>query len=133
MTPSTAVRHIRPNWRFILILAVCIVVPVGFALTGYDPRPASSVIGFLAFIVLCLRFAENYSHTPTSTRIALVLIGSSLILGAIATAQLADRHTAYTFATYPLLGHRLACLMFVAHFPRVLALDTRNPWVVERT
>lgn len=123
----------RPNWLFLVAVTVAALLPAVYKLTPFDPRPASAAVGFVAFMVLGFQFADKYRRTPTSTRVAVVIIGLFLLLGAVASAQLANRGgVALTFATYPLFGVRIGCLLFGVHFGRILDLENRTPWIKTR-
>lgn len=121
----------RPNWVFIAGVASCFVVPRLVWLTPLDPRLVGAALGFLAFMVLAFRLVECYRETPTSGRIAVVLVLSSLLLGAIGQIDLLGE-APLSAATYPLIGLRWACLLYGICYRRIMHLGTDSPWVRPR-
>jgi hypothetical protein len=122
------VTQIRPNWLFLSCVVASLGAPPLALLLPWPGRTVSAAIGFVAFVVLAFQFAQWYRETPTSTRIGVMLLLIGLLGGAIAQAQVGDSIPS-TYATYPLIVQRMACLLFGVFFRRALDLGHDVPWL----
>lgn len=121
----------RPNWVFIAGVASCFVVPWLVSLTSLNPRLVGALLGFAAFVLLAFRFADCYRQTQTAGRIAVVLVLSSLLIGAVGQIDLLG-DAPLTAVVYPLIGQRWACLLYGICYRRIMGLGTDSPWVRPR-
>lgn len=123
---------VRLNWFGVVAVAAVFVVPTLVWLLGIDPRLAGVVTGVLATALLAFRFFAHLDQTPAIVRVVVVLLIATLALSAIGQAQLVGTSTALTIVAYPLIGHRVACILLGVYWPFLVGAGMRSPLVRSR-
>lgn len=118
----------RWNRTYIASLSLVVIVPVVVWVTGFDPRLAGALTGCGATALLSFRLLESYDQTEAVARAAIFLLIVTLVLSAIGQFQLTGS-TVLTVVTYPIIGHRVACILLGVYWPYILGSGTRSPLV----
>ena len=117
----------RLHWPFLAGLSLIVVVPVVVWLAGIDPRLAGALAGCGATGLLSYRLVESYDQTEAVARAAIALLIITLLLSAIGQFQLSGGSTVLTVVTYPVIGHRVACVLLGVYWPYILGAGRRSP------
>jgi hypothetical protein len=73
------------------------------------------------------RVVGDYPDTPALGRAAAFLLLLTLLFGAVGQYQLHTWNTPLTAVSYPILGHRVACLILAIYWPRWIH-TTKTPF-----
>lgn len=124
----------RIHWPFVAALSLMGIVPAVVWVLGMDARLAGALTGSAAAGLLMYRLISTYDETESVARAAIVLLVATLVLAAAGQYQLhaSDHPTAYTIVTYPLIGHRVACILLGVYWPYILGAGRRSPLLKPR-
>jgi hypothetical protein len=120
-------KHSDLDWPYIGVFTLVVWVPLAVYLVGLDVRLISMLLGSAAIMGLGYRVVGDYPDTPALGRAAAFLLLLTLLFGAVGQYQLHTWNTPLTAVSYPILGHRVACLILAIYWPRWIH-TTKTPF-----
>lgn len=115
--------------RYVAGAALTVLVPAVVWATGLDPRLAGALTGAVAAGLLMYRLIADWDETDGVGRAAISLLFVGLVLAAAGQYLMhaANHPVATTIVTYPIIGHRVACILLGVYWPYFLGSPLLKP------
>jgi hypothetical protein len=110
----------------LLCTTVAVAAPLLTWATGVDPRLVGMVSGSLALCILFFQLIDSWSITTLLAKVLVLALILSLLFSVMATIQLRHNPLLVTVVTYPLIAHRVGCIMIGLYWRWLLCFDVEE-------
>jgi hypothetical protein len=114
---------VRSGFHVALCASIAAAVPVAAWLTGADARLVGMIVGAAALCTLSYQLLDTWHMTTLLAKVLVVALILSILMSLIAQVQLRHNVVLVTVVTYPLIAHRVGCIMIGLYWRWLLHFD----------
>lgn len=116
--------YTRVGFHATICTAIVVAVPVATWVLDIDPRLMGMITGAVGLCLLLFQLIDSWHLTTLLAKVLVIALIISLLLSVIAQWQLRHNVVLVTVVTYPLIAHRMGCVLIGLYWRWLLRFDS---------